>query len=408
MEFDLISAYSFRISWSTEFQAKSLECFRDGFHQTSKLEENAISAVVVNLEPSLTYTVSITTTDGERLTSLLTTCDVENPCLENLYMGLRNSEGVYDTTRLNKNVHDIFLANFSSIVTSGDSILANVTVNGIEKEIMTSAIIDGGFIGVSSESNVFLPFSKDNGKSMQAVTLKDEKNSESATLAYDREEDAFFYGGEMYRVGDRFEMFGQMVTVGDGSIVLIFSDTVVKDWLVDLPFQHAYAASVALGTAGTSIMSNCVSNTYHTMTSKTTGASASTYHSAWVHDTDLTTTQEITRMVHTIDDNSENATLSLGVLHTDLSLNQFIEPTIQSSYDYTSISSQDALDATRSAVFRSTGLQFDNDDSCIYFGSAQQFRIKFTDGTPDILSVQYYDTGAGDYISKAEFSSGSS
>ena len=406
MEFDLISSYSFRISWSTEFQVKKIECFGKGFFENSEVEENAISAVIVNLDPSVTYTVSLITSDDKRITSEVTTLDAENPCLENLYMGLRNSEGVFDTTRLNKKLHDVFLANFSNIVSSGDNILAKVTVNGIAKDVMTSALVDGGSIEVNNESNVFLPFSKDNEKHMQVVTLTGK--DESATLSYDKAEDAFFYGGEMYRVGDRFEMFGQMVTVGDGSIVLIFSDTVVKDWLVDLPFQHAYAASVALGTAGSSIMSRVVANTYHTVTSKTTGASASTYHSAWVHDTDLTTTEEITRMVHTIDENSENATLSLGVLHTDISLNKFIEPTIQSSYDYTSISAQDAADATRSAVFRSTGLQFDNDDSCIYFGASQEFRIRFTSGTPDILSVQYYDSGAGDYISKAEFSSGSS
>lgn len=407
MEFDLISAYSSRISWSTEIHVRSVECFRDGFRQAAKFEEDDMAVVIVNLEPCLTYKVNITTTEGDVISSEFTTCDSENPCLENLYLGIRNSDGVFNTTRLNKKLHDIFLANFSNIVTSGDNILATVTVNGVEKEVMTSGLTDGGSLKVNSDSNVFLPFSKDNGKSMQTVTLIDESKSESVILAYDTNEDAFGYGGEMYRVGDRFEMFGRMVTVGDGSIVLIFSDTVVKDWAVDLMFQPAHALAV-VGSAGSHFMKNVTANVYHTMTSKTTGTSASTYHSAWVHDTDLSTTQEITRMVHTIDDNSDNATLSLGVLHTDLSLNKFIEPTIQSSYDYTSISSQDSLDATRSAVFRSTGLQFDNDDSCIYFGSAQQFRIKFTDGTPDILSVQYFDSGAGDYISKAEFSSGSS
>ena len=46
---------------------------------------------------------------------------------------------------------------------------------------------------------------------------------------------------------------------------------------------------------------------------------------------------------------------------------------------------------SRSAVFRSTGLQFDNDDSAIYFGASQQFHIRFTDGTPFLLQIQCFN-----------------
>ena len=84
--------------------------------------------------------------------------------------------------------------------------------------------------------------------------------------------------------------------------------------------------------------------------------------------------------------------------------NTYIEPIIQGSYDATTISAQDSADATASATFNYTGLQFDTDDAAIYFGSAQEFRIKFSTGTPSLLQIQSYDSGAGDYVTRQEFS----
>ena len=44
MYFDLISAYSCRISWvsSTE-KVEKIECFRDGFYQSAKFENDDVS-----------------------------------------------------------------------------------------------------------------------------------------------------------------------------------------------------------------------------------------------------------------------------------------------------------------------------------------------------------------------------
>jgi len=405
MNCDLISAYSCRISWKPEINAKQIDCFRSGFNQSAKFENNEISLVVVNLDPSLEYTVKLTLENGEYLHKSFKTSSIEEPCLDNMYVSLRNVDGQYDTTRLNKKVHDIFVEKFSNIVKSGDSILANVSIEGVSKEMKTVAVRDGEKINVTEES-VFLPFSTENPSFMQTATIV--HGDDEAVLSYDREEDAFGYGGEMFRVGDKFEIFGKTVTVGYGSIVLIFSDTVVKEWVTGLNYTDAKAGLIAAGQAGSSFTSTMNAATMNLVAEKTDTTSGSTYNSAWVYNTDTPATSEITRMVHTVDAANENATLSIGVLHTDVSLNRFIEPTIQSAYDYTSISAQDAADATRSAVFRSTGLQFDNDDSAVYFGAAQEFRIRFTSGSPDVLAVQYYDATAGDYVSKTEFSAGSS
>lgn len=111
-------------------------------------------------------------------------------------------------------------------------------------------------------------------------------------------------------------MFGKMITVGKGSIVLIFSDVVQKTF----GFSATQALTV-VGTSGSSFMKNMTANVTNVIAEKTTGATGSTYQSGWVHDTDLSTTEEITRIVHTADADSEFATLSLGVLHTDGSSN---------------------------------------------------------------------------------------
>ena len=194
-------------------------------------------------------------------------------------------------------------------------------------------------------------------------------------------------------------MMGRMVTVADGSIVLVFADTVAKTW----GFSSASALNT-VGSAGTSFQKNVTANVVNLMSSKADGETASTYLSAWAHNTTDSTTEEITRIVSSVDADTENGTLSFGVRHEDSAGNTYIEPTIQSSYNSTTISAQDATDATRSATFNSTGLIFDTDDAAIYFGASQDFRLQYEEGTPSLLKVQAYDSTSGEYVTKQEFS----
>ena len=270
-------------------------------------------------------------------------------------------------------------------------------VNGAQQKVETVAVRDGSTMTVETDSNVFLPFSVDSQNRLQTVTLANDMDN--ATLAYDPRENMFGYCGDMYSVGDKFEMFGKMVTVADGSIVLLFSDTVQKDW----PFTGASYALPVLGAAGSHFMKNITANVSNLVCEKLTGETGSTYNSAWVHDTTAGTMDEITRMVHTIDETTEDATISIGVLHTDASLNKFIEPIIQGTYDSTTISAQDAADATASATFTSNGLQFDTNAAAIYFGASQEFRIMY-DSTNALLLIQSYDQTLLDYVNKAEYS----
>lgn len=404
MNIDLVSAYSARVCWSTETNVSKIECFGQNFYDCVSPGASEKCTTIINLSPDSTYNVrlSVVGSDGEitQTQQTLSTHPEYEPLLENLYEGLRAENGTYDTTRLNTEVHDVFVKNFSSVVRSGDSIVAKVSINGVSKDIMTSAVTNGSSIEVTNSANIFLPFSKENA-SMQTATLKSKVGE--ATLAYDATEDSFGYGGEMHKVGDRFEMLGHMVTVGYGSIVLVFSDTVEKTW----GFQPAHAASVSAGTAGSHFTSNLTANVMNLVATKATGETTSTYNSTWAHNTTDSTTVEMTRMVHTIDEDSENATLSLGVRHLDISGNTYIEPIIQGSYDATTISAQDTADATASATFTHSGLQFDTEAAAVYFGGSQEFRIQFTSGTPSLLQIQSYDSGAGAYVTRQEFSDAS-
>lgn len=402
MDFDLVSAYSVRAYWKADFKAAFVECRGDTYFNSAKCEDGDAAFVIVNLEPSSTYTVRVTDKEGNFLSKSFSTNGENNPDLHNLYTGIRRPDGVYDTTRFEKKVHDVFLENFSQIVNSGDTILASVSVNGVPQEVETVAVRDGSSmkVEVDNQKNLFLPFSADNKSSLQTVTLKQDVHD--VTLAYDRACNEFGYGGDMYGVGDKFELFGKMVTVADGSIVLIFSDTVAKVW----PFDASRALHT-VGQAGSHFMRNITTNVLNMVGEKVDGEKGSTYNSTWVHNTTDSTTQEVSRMVHELDETSENATISIGVLHTDALANQFIEPTLAMRYDATVISAQDASDATASATFQSTGLSFDSDAAAIYFGASQTFRIKFKDGTPSVLQIQSFDSGAGDYVTRQEFTDSS-
>ena len=395
MQFDLISGYSARASWSTDLDVALVQCHAEGFHTVSKCEDNERSIVVVNLSPGTCYTLRLTLTDGGVVQGEFETRPADAPCLENLYESTLGVDGVYDTTRFNKETHDVFVEHFSDIVQAGDRILAPVSLRGARKDILTKAVTDGASVELVDDSSLFLPFSTGND-SVQTVTLT--RGAEESTVAYDASSNSVCCGGVSYGLGETMEVLGKVVTVGDGSIVLVFEDVVAKVF----PFSAAVALSV-VGTRGSSFMKNQVSNTSSLIASKTTGAKGETFSSCWVHDTDATTTSEITRVVHSVDEDSNFATLSMGVLHTDASSNKFIEPAVQLSSTGTTISAQDSNDATRSAFFESAGLSFDSDDSAVYFGASKQFRIKFSDGSPSYLQVQSSD-GAGGYVTKTEFS----
>ncbi|CAM9214494.1 unnamed protein product, partial [Ectocarpus sp. 4 AP-2014] len=324
------------------------------------------------------------------LGSAFQTWPLKNPHLENLYSSVRLEDGTYDATQFDKTVHDVFLQHFNPIVANGDTIYASVVLKGAPKNIETRAVVEGSTTDVSGDQNLFLPFTK-HSESAQA-TFADADNAaaedyaSNVELLYTPDSDSFTLGGKVYGEGDKFSFFGRMFTVAEGSIVLVFEDTVAKIY----PFSTSTASNV-LGPLGSQFAKNVTCSVIDVVGSKTTGAAGNTPTSSWVYDTDTDTIIEATRIVHTIDETSASGTLSIGVRHTDAASNVFIEPVIACAPRSTTISAQDDADNTVSTTIDSTGISFDTDEASIYFWAAQKFWIIFRDGAPPTLAVEFSD-----------------
>ena len=421
--FDLKSAFSVKASWepvSSGAPEVYTVRWRSGTAERQSTSETA-STVLINLEPDTAYDITVTSESGVAASGSVQTWSLETPHLENLYASVMLEDGTYDATQFNKNVHDVFLKYFNDIVQHGDTIYTSVILKGAPKNIETKAVVEGSFTDVSGDENLFLPFTTASG-GVQSVTLNNavpsagadsegradadadaaEQYTSNVAVVYTPESNSFTIGGSAYGVGDKFALFGKMVTVADGSIVLVFEDTVAKSY----PFNTSTASNV-LGTLGSQFAKNVTCSVINVIGSKTTGATGSTSSSSWVYDTDADTIAEATRMVHTMDETSGSATLSIGVRHTDANANAFIEPVIECAPTSTTISAQDGSDNTVSTTVDSTGISFDTDDASIYFGAAQKFRIIFRDGTPSTLAIESYDSTTGTYMTRSEFSDAS-
>lgn len=408
MEFQLISAFSAKITWDPKYETTDyiVQCKQGDVVKETK--SDLTSVVLLNLDPETSYDVRVIAGGSVYLSGSFKTKSESYPELHNLYESIKLEDGTYDATQLEKKTHDVFLKYFSDVVKSGDTIYTSVILKGASKNIQTTAVVKDTTTNVSGTQNLFLPFTTDSEET-QTVTLRNGveqdqteepvKYASTVNLVYSPTEDSFVLGDKVYTIGDKFELFGKMVTVADGSIVLVFEDTVALVY----PFDITSAPKV-LDTLGSQFTKNLTCNIINIVGSKTSTTTGSTASSSWVYDSDAVTISEATRIVHTIDENSEAGKISIGVRHTDGASNVFIEPVIQCEAGSTTISAQDASDNTISTTINSTGILFDNDDSAIYFGSTQQFRIIFLAGTPNILSVQAYDSVSGDYASRMDFS----
>ncbi len=408
MEFQLISAFSAKITWTSKSETTDYIVQWKQGDVVKETKTNLNSILLLNLDPETSYDVRIISGDKIEFKGNFETSPENKPALQNLYESIKLEDGTYDATQLEKKAHDVFLKYFNDVVNNGDTIYTSVILKGASKNIETKAVVEGTTTSVTGTQNLFLPFTTDSS-STQKVTLSNKveqekteepvKYASTVDLVYSPSDDSFVLGDKVYKIGDKFELFGKMVTVADGSIVLVFEDTVALVY----PFDTTTAANV-VGSSGSSFTKNMTCNVVNVIGSKLTGEVGSTYSSAWVYDTTADTIAEATRIVHTIDENSEAGKISIGVRHTDGSSNVFIEPVIQCESGSTTISSQDASDNTISTTFNSTGISFDTDDASIYFGGSQEFRIIFLSGTPNILAIQAYDSVAGEYVSRTEFS----
>jgi hypothetical protein len=113
--------------------------------------------------------------------------------------------------------------------------------------------------------------------------------------------------------------------------------------------------------------------------------------------------KEISRIVQSVDSGTTSGTISLGVLRTNGG-DSFIEPTIETSYNQTLITTQDATGSSVTvATIANDGISFDSDSASMYFGASKIFRFRYYDGAVPTLKLEAYDTASSSYVTKMEF-----
>jgi len=403
---ELVSACSAKVIWTPHpgeagqvrkaYRVQVRRANSSDTFKVSKVTEDAF-AVVANFDPNTNYEVLVECILGDSWASLesmtFTTESESEPHLDRLYESLRRPDGSYDATLLDEAAHDNFLKHFSSFVTTGDVLETPIKLHGARFNVTASAVAESDSFDVGSSKNVMLPFSPDSGAG-KVVLMRGE---DARTVRYSDATNTITVEGKTYGIGDRFQMFGRTVTVADGSIVLVFSDSVVA------AYPHsASTASAVTSTYGSNFVKDFTASEGFMMATKSANLSASSKISGMIFDTPSGTVKEISRIVQSVDSGTTSGTISLGVLRTNGG-DSFIEPTIETSYNQTLITSQDATGSSVTvATIANDGISFDSDSAAMYFGASKNFKMVFVDGAVPSLKLQAYDSTSSSYVTKLE------
>lgn len=163
---------------------------------------------------------------------------------------------------------------------------------------------------------------------------------------------------------------------------------------MSLPTGTIYGSRVS--SSGNKVVKDLNFRNKYMVKDFSSGSSANTSSSYFVHDPLTTSTQESTRITYTVSGTKQTGGVDVKALKTDSSL-QFMPSTISTTPSISIINSNDV-----EASFTSDGISFNSNDAAIYFGSSKTFRIKFFPGTVDTsrLVFQYLDELSGEYITK--------
>lgn len=158
--FGLISAYSAWGSWAGLTKARDVVYSReeDGIYSETNCELTDIDVVILNLRSGLTYRVRLLNTNRLYTSLTLETSGHDDLRLNNLYASIRTDSGTFDMTRLDRGFHDVLLANFSNLFTSGDNILATVCINEAPRNYVTCTVTDGDSLAVNASQVYYLFF----------------------------------------------------------------------------------------------------------------------------------------------------------------------------------------------------------------------------------------------------------
>ncbi|CAM9737488.1 unnamed protein product [Phaeothamnion confervicola] len=199
-----------------------------------------------------------------------------SPHFERLYESIKRPDGSYDATVLDEASHDRFLKHFRDFVQTGDILETPIKLHGAKRTVTATAVAESGSFDVKDSQHVILPFSPQSGSGKVFLS----RNGNSRTVKYSDSTNSITVEGKTYSIGDRFQMLGRTVTVADGSIVLVFSDSVVGSY----PHSAATASAVT-STYGSNFVRDFTANAGYMMATKDEGSAASSNISGMIYDT---------------------------------------------------------------------------------------------------------------------------
>lgn len=271
---------------------------------------------------------------------------------------------------------------------TGDILKLNVMLN--DKTFLTNAIfVEDGYENSEITSNVLLPFE---GKGEDQY-VKIGSNS----INYTHETKNVTVDGVSRGFGESFVLGGRNVTLARGSVVIILTDTLQKDFP-----QEGLQGEVIDNEGTVSLGDVTTTNTILIEGKELTGE---TSVSSYVFFRDATTDQRTCAIQYlkTVDLAQTACTATVNIGYVDGSDDRSLEQVIKYNSTSVDLRSVNSTGDSSISTLDVNGISFDSNSAGLILGDSTKFGI-FYDESNDLLQIKYYDSIAGEYIVKREFS----
>ena len=202
-------------------------------------------------------------------------------------------------------------------------------------------------------------------------------------------------GGKASKYSSKFIGFVKSIYIGSTALAPGSVEALYKAGSDALILPYGTVEGAKISKAGDFVMRSIVtSNLYHI------GLNVPTQSTKVAHRTFSLghgTTSNFTSL-----EMSMNASNTEGHVDVDVRNASAMATPLSIGADQTVIASASA-DASSTATVDTTGLSFNSNESCIYFGASKEFRIRFEPTGIARLAFEYYDSSTGSYVTGASF-----
>ena len=336
-----------------------------------------------NTEPSTTHVITVKSRENQ-MHVVVETPEMNIQSMTRLYRSKKTPGGLYDLSQLPQSA--VKYMRKHKILGSGQTVVVKGQIGNITGSYKTIVSYAGESCDLTEGNLYIVPdFDKDQ---MQFVSF------DSDIVGFDNSESAVTFQGKTYLHGQKFKIQNSVITVGQGSLILLINN--------DVPREFTESAEQVLNS-GDLVVRDIVMRSMSQVVEKLDGETTIGLNSFFVYDHDTGQTTECTRIKHGLSDDGNTGSVELDVLYTDSLSAQTMFNTFSSSAEQTSISTRNAAGDVVSATFSNDGLSFDVDSGGVYFGAGKEFRIQFVpkEGLdPNSLKIQSLDATSGEYITR--------